>query len=78
VDDTRESDLAALHSLRGQVTALSDAMRVRFEPVAHRLASQGLRDAEWLSDELRFCRTAPDTGTLATVSRALTAVLEGE
>jgi hypothetical protein len=78
MDDARRSDLEALRGLRQQALALSEAIRDRFEPIARRLARQGHGDAGWLYDELRACRTAPDSGTLATVERALRAVLEAE
>jgi hypothetical protein len=78
MDDTRLADLEALRHLKRQVWVLSDAIRVRFEPAAHRLARQRHHDAGWLGDELRACRVAPDSGTLATVRSALAAVLGGE
>ena len=78
MDDTRLADLEALRHLQRQVLVLSDAIRVRFEPAAHRLARQRHHDAGWLCDELQACRVAPDSGTLAIARRAQAAVLGGE
>jgi hypothetical protein len=78
MDDTPRTDLEALRHLQRQVLALSDAMRVWFEPAARRLARHRHHDAGWLCDELHACRVAPDSGTLAIARRAQAAVLGGE